>query len=168
MRNSVTKAVFASTMLAMVGGCGGTNALDAKPLFFAQGITFGLTGGTAPQNGNTPEFTVGYKQMNVAIVPTVMKNVESEDANVLKQAKILAQDGLTLDTNGNSSAKKQDALSTFGSFEGSGKTSEVELGVFFATGVAASHLAEGFKCKLAQGKDLCAADDEDQQSKKGS
>ena len=49
---------------------------------------------------------------------------------------------------------KADALSTFGSFSsetsvGTGNDAQVKLGIFFATGVAAQTLSEGFRCALA-------------------
>ena len=47
---------------------------------------------------------------------------------------------------------KEDALSTFGSFtsdNSAGVNPVVKLGVFFATGVAAQNLAEGFACAIA-------------------
>ena len=44
-----------------------------------------------------------------------------------------------------------DALSTFGSFSSDSTTESVGLGTFFATGVAAQNLSNGFKCKLSNG-----------------
>lgn len=155
MKKITMKAGLGCAMLALAG-CGGTSVIESHPLFFAQGISFGLTGGTAPQNGNTPDFTVGYKQLNVAIVPTVVANVDATNPEALTAGRIRGQDGIGEDINGNKNVGKKDALSTFGSFEASGKTNEVELGVFFATGVAASTLATGFKCKLAGSTDACA------------
>lgn len=152
MKNLITKAALAVSVLSSAG-CAGTNVLDSQPLFFAQGITLGVTGGTAPQNGNTPEFTLGYKQLNVALVPTVVPGVVTTDkdgnpvpvdADVLTNAKIVGQD-FEKDTG----EGPQDALSTFGSFEAETGTNKVNLGVFFATGVAAQKIADGFKEHLS-------------------
>lgn len=46
---------------------------------------------------------------------------------------------------------KDDSLSTFGSFSNETSSNCVKLGVFFATGVAAQTLSEGFKKSLSNG-----------------
>lgn len=151
MKAFLAKAVMGCSALVLAG-CSGANVLDSQPLFFSQGVTLGVTGGTAPQNGNTPEFTLGFKQANVALVPTVMPGVV-EDSNgnqrqltkdILINTKILGQD-----TQSAGNAGAQDALSTFGSFEADTGPTKGNLGVFFATGVAAQKLADGFKENLS-------------------
>lgn len=146
MKKTIKHAVLGCAAL-IASGCTNEKVLESKPLLFGQAITFGLSGGTAPQNGNTPEFVVGYKQLNVAVVPTVLGPIDLDKTQLTPdQMKGLKIRGQTRKNDGKDGI--QDALSTFGSFDASGESGSVELGTFFATGVAASRLAEGFKEKI--------------------
>ncbi len=100
------------------------------PLIFVQttsvGITAATTGGQA-----TPELTVGYRDVDVAMVPVTSARIPV----------------------GSSSAggKYTDAYSVLGQFSvGANATTSpnATLGKFFATGTAASKLAEGYRCQL--------------------
>ncbi|MEM7060644.1 MAG: hypothetical protein AAF557_23940 [Pseudomonadota bacterium] len=139
------KSVFSGLIGVCLAGC---SSGDSSPLIFGQGATFGLSVGTAPESGNTPQVTLGFKIADIAIVPTVIpKDIDVGEHGSRRIAAFSEQ------PNGDRKGK-EDALSTFGSFSGDtavgadGKT-EVKLGVFFATGVAAQTLSEGFRCALA-------------------
>jgi hypothetical protein len=121
-------AALALSISPILAGC---NTTGDVPLLFVQttsvGITAATTGGQA-----TPELTVGYRDVDVALVPV---------------------------TNGGSPVRSvsaggyfQDALSVFGQFSvgANGTTApNATLGKFFATGTAASKLAEGYRCQLS-------------------
>ena len=113
---------------------------SSSMLVFGQSQTVGITiGGAASDAG--AEMTVGYKDRNVAIVPVALmpeKNATAKDA-MLVTSTVGAEDG------------DKDALSVLGQFEVSAKAqdAQVGLGKFFATGLAAQKLADGFACKLA-------------------
>lgn len=129
-----------STLLALavahLAGC--AQMPKNMPLLFGQSQTVGISiGGSASDQG--AEFVLGYKDKNVALVPVS----SGDDA----QARIEA----TIDqANAHTS---HDALSVFGQFEATarGSNREVELGKFFATGVAAQELAAGFRSCLTYG-----------------
>lgn len=107
------------------GGCSSQHA----PLVFGQAHSVGIAVGTNPAN-QTPEITVGYKDVDIAIVPTVY------DGN--GQLIQGAVDG------------GFDAYSTFGHFSTTAATTTgVGLGKFFATGNAAVALGAGFGCQAA-------------------
>ena len=104
------------------------------PLIFGQSDTIGITvSGSLPDQGG--EITVGYKSRNIAIVPTaIVSEVDGQVTNVRGTA-----------TNG-----FIDALSVLGQFEANVRAAqpEVGLGKFFATGIAAQKLADGFAAEL--------------------
>lgn len=112
---------------------------DSAPLFFGQGTTVGISAGPAASNQASPELIVGVKHANIALVPTVIpKDVPiPNDKNTNRKIVAHGQD---------SKNAKQDALSTFGSFSNTTKPDNVNLGIFFATGVAAQNISNGFKC----------------------
>lgn len=151
---------FLLTLIAVPAIVSGCATQDASPLFFGQGLTVGITAGAAPVN-NTPEITVGVKMADVAIVPTVVpiehKDVQSGDR------KILANQGVKLKPSQNGVAAQfdeidgQDALSTFGSFSSETKVNNVTLGVFFATGIAAANLSQGFQCSVGSSHKDCTS-----------
>jgi len=163
-------SILALAALALVG----CQEQRSQPLIFGQGLSFGVVVGAAPQAGNTPELSVGLKMVDIAIVPTVIGLSEevvrqavadSSKWSALLQAdrKIQGNRGVDLDIQsggaGNRSYESQDALSTFGSFSSTTESDKVKLGVFFATGVAAQSLAEGFKCGVGpRHKDCTSAD----------
>jgi hypothetical protein len=97
-------------------------------LVFGQSQTVGLTIGasTTEQRG---ELSLGYKDYDVAVVPT----------------QTLSQAG-----------DHADSLSVIGQFEvdggAEGAAPRVGLGKFFATGLAAKTLADGFRCQVSEGR----------------
>jgi len=103
------------------------------PLVFVQTQTLGITANASGSQA-TPELTLGYRDVDVAIVPVV-------DANG-RQIK-----SVTPPKTGQAEPY-QDALSVLGQFEAkatAGTSPNASLGKFFATGTAASKLAEGFR-----------------------
>lgn len=122
---------FIVTPIILLTGCASTNNM---PLIFGQSQTVGITiGGSSTDQG--VEFTLGYKDKNFAIVPVTVKQSNGDSTQVRAQA----------------TAEHEDALSVLGQFEVSSSTNSanVGLGKFFATGVAAKTLADGFKVKLS-------------------
>jgi hypothetical protein len=103
--------------------------MNNPPLFFAQRQTFG-----AGLHGSVPEQTtslvVGYKDRDVAIVPV----------SAVEHGRIVPICALE--------GAKRDSFSVFGNFKGDTKvsttTAGLELDSFFATGIAADHLAAAF------------------------
>lgn len=137
---------FASVLVATVG-CSNSSS----PLYFGQNTTYGAAVGGTAAAGGLPELTVGYRQANVAIVPTVIPGDVKLGKNGNESRTIFAtQDQRSAvggATDGSSDGNRTDAYSTFGSFKASTKTNGITLGVFFATGVAAQTLAEAVKEK---------------------
>ena len=125
------------TLLAcavVAGVLSGCEAVPNPPLVFAQSQTLGVTiaGSPAAQGG---EFTVGYRDWNMAVVPVT---VTQGDGSVT---------ALTASANEQAGQDFQDAFSTLGQFEAEvegGTSPKVGLGKFFATGLAAKVLADGF------------------------
>lgn len=109
----------------LVTGCASQGDL---PLVFGQSHTVGISmSGSVPEQA--ADLTIGYKDKNIAVVPV--------------QPEATAP--------GNS-----DALSTLGQFELNADANQVKagLGKFFATGMAARVLSEGFRCAVSDGKHL--------------
>lgn len=153
-------------LAASVAGC---QEQASQPLIFGQGISFGVVMGAAAQAGNTPELTVGMKMVDIAIVPTVIglpdAVLREAVANGAKFDRLMASDrritgnrDVQLSDGKPTEYGSQDALSTFGSFSSSTESGSVKLGVFFATGVAAQSLAEGFKCGVGPQHEDCTSD----------
>jgi hypothetical protein len=117
----------AALVLIVTSGCSSEGDL---PLIFGQSHTVGLSisGSTTDQG---VELTLGYKDKDLALVPIEPQAVADNGVN-------------------------KDALSTFGSFsldaEGQATVVKAGLGKFFATGMAARVLAEGFRCGVSDGK----------------
>jgi hypothetical protein len=80
----------------------------------------------------TPELTVGYRDVDVALVPVTKAGLPIQSVN---------------------GSGFQDALSVFGQFDvgvnaATAGLPGVSLGKFFATGTAASRLADGYRCHV--------------------
>jgi hypothetical protein len=109
-------------------------------LVFGQTQTVGIAiGGSATDQGLS--FTLGYQDRNFAIVPASVRQADGNATQVV--AKV-----------GNPDTKVgqgEDALSVLGQFSvsTSSKTADVGLGKFFATGLAAQKLADGFRDQLS-------------------
>ncbi len=118
-------------------------------LVFGQTQTLGISiGGSATDQGAS--FTLGYQDKNFAIVPATVRQADGGATQVV--AKV-----------GNPNSKQgagEDALSVLGQFSvnTSSKTADVGLGKFFATGLAAQKLADGFSTQLAGARTEAIAD----------
>ncbi len=126
----------AMPLVLVVAGCGN---VESAHLIFGQQQTVGLEiSATAPEQGAS--LTLGYSDRNIAIIPVAVK--VGEDDFVRLGA-----------TNATTDGDSNDAYSTLGQFElgtGGDGTVSVGLGKFFATGLAAQFLAQGFQAKLAK------------------
>jgi len=144
----ITTILLTLPALALAG-CASTRS----QLFFGEAVNFGVTINTGP-SADGLDFNLGYKDRSIAIVP----------ASALNKGNSYAIDAWSQDTDGAVS----DALSVFGQFKSTGSAPanpadttntatetaataakparrEVTLGRFFATGIAATNLAEGYK-----------------------
>lgn len=137
------------TLAPILGLC--ACASSGTPLIFGSTTTFGMTvNGTPDAQGF--DFTLGYKDKNLAIVPVaVTTDGRVEEMHAWSKA----------------CGDKRDALSVFGQFTSKGDRSllsdsgseanaaksskgQVKLDRFFATGIAASHLANGYRKGMAE------------------
>jgi hypothetical protein len=117
--------------LATVLTFGGCSIPENQPLIFVQAHTLGISATTTGSTA-TPEFTLGFRDLDLALVPVVTNNT-------LLQSNA---------GNGNS----PDAYSVLGQFSvntAAGTSANVGLGTFFATGGAARALGTGFEHQLA-------------------
>ena len=129
------RAVWLVCMVLAVSGC---SAIENPPLIFASQQTLGASvSGDAAER--SMELTLGFKGRELAVIPVTVKQ-----ANGSSQVQSSVGLGYT------------DALSVLGQFEATagGEVDEqkagtnVGLGKFFATGLAAQKLADGFAAKL--------------------
>lgn len=119
------RLVLVTLITIAVGGCA-TN--ENVLLIFGQTHTVGISmGGSATEQG--ADFTLGYKDRNFALVPVTV----GED-----QVPVTASAG----------ENHIDALSVLGQFSVTKTGNDIGLGKFFATGIAAKTLADGFSCKM--------------------
>lgn len=142
MTHAYLKRLAAIGVLASaVAGC---EVLPNNPVIFGQGTSVGISIGQSPTT-QTPEFVLGYKDANIAYLPTV-----AVDANGNVQDL-----GGVMRMNGN---EFKETYSVLGQFEVNANTDpgkpSVGLGKFFATGNAAVKLAAGFACGVADGRDV--------------
>jgi len=123
--------------ILLIGCQQGPNSM----LIFGQTQTLGITvnGSTTSQSA---ELTVGFRDFDIAVVPTSVAKANGEPM-VLK--------GSVKPGNDKNSTDSEDAFSVLGQFDANAKagTPEVSLGKFFATGVAAKRLADGFAEKMS-------------------
>ncbi len=120
-------------LVALLGGCASSGT--SMPLVFGQSHTVGLSiGGSAADQG--VDLTLGYKDKDIAIVPVTVAQKGGANTQIKSSA----------------GAGHEDALSVLGQFElnSDAKQADVGLGKFFATGIAAKTLADGFKEKLSK------------------
>jgi hypothetical protein len=113
----------------------GCSTGQTPPLFFAQTHTFGvgIRGSAGEQGAN---LVVGYKDLDVALVPVAVTDVLGTQ---LLQGS--AGKEPIVGTNG---------LSVFGQFnaDAAAISPSANLGTFFTTGLAADKLADGYKAKM--------------------
>ena len=117
--------------------------LPNSPLIFGQTHTVGITiaGSPVEQGG---EFTLGYRDRDLAIIPVTVTQgdgtVTQLDANVFG------------DERSETAQPDKDAFAVLGQFElnAEGQQANVGLGKFFATGLAARRLADGFADAMSE------------------
>lgn len=119
-----------------VASCG---TADNPPLIFTETNSIGITVASSPASQGA-ELTLGYRSLDLAIVPVT---VTQADGSVTSLAVgIQSGDG----------GASEDAFSVLGQFEANAQAGAAAagLGRFFATGLAAQKLADGFGQKLAK------------------
>ena len=137
------KKIWAALGAFLVVGCGN---VDSAHLVFGQQQTVGLDiTATAPEQGGS--LSLGYKDKNIAVIPVAVKG---EDGLYQLLGSTNKLEG---GANTGELSDENDAFSTIGQFElntGENGTASVGLGKFFATGLAAQKLADGFKAELSE------------------
>ena len=117
----------------------GVHLRDNPPLVFGQAHTVGVSiHGSATQQG--ADLTVGYRDVDIAVVPVTA--VDASGQIVPIKADVAGKDG----------GMSSNSLSVLGQFEVDAQAAgpKVGLGKFFATGLAADKLADGFNAKLSK------------------
>lgn len=139
----VTQSRTASALLLLaIAGCGSTGE---SSLLFGQANTLGISiGASASDQGG--DLVLGYKGQNIAIVPVSVGQPDGSSA----QVGAAVGEGFG------------DAYSVLGQFEAKSKTGAAAqsagLGTFFATGLAAKRLADGFAQKMGDGRTSTSVD----------
>jgi hypothetical protein len=116
------------------------------PLIFGQQHTVGISiGGSATDQG--AELTIGYKDRDIAIVPVALQTTDGTYQQYSAITSGSVDDSGNVTVNGD-----KDAFSVLGQFSVDTKSSQPQatLGKFFATGIAARRLADGFACNIGQ------------------
>ena len=120
-------------------GC--ATAEEGMPLIFGRTQNVGISvAGSVPDQG--AHLSIGYTDRNLALVPTTTSRGD--------RIRSMAGDGF------------EDTLSVLGQFKANasgGASVEAGLGTFFATGLAARSLADGFRCELGD----CDGTDEEEE-----
>jgi hypothetical protein len=123
------------TLAMALAGC---YSSQNPPLVFLQATTVGISAGATGSTG-TPELALGYRDVDLALVPVTDefgKPIRGESPTGTKQPKF------------------KDAMSVFGQFQvdtSAGTKTSAGLGKFFATGLAAQAIADGFRDWQRQG-----------------
>ena len=130
-------SILAIAGAMLLAACGN---VDSAHFIFGQQQSVGLNiSASAPEQGGS--LSLGFKDRNIAVIPVVVKNQDGTYTLVGAANKT----GPETDIN--------DSYSALGQFElnsGQNGTASVGLGKFFATGIAAQKLADGFKANLSK------------------
>ena len=130
--SAVSNRTIATSVGLVLAGCSPT---ANPPLLFGQTHTLGV--GIHGSTTQGTDLTLGYKDFNIAIVPVTATDATGEVKPIQSWA-----------------ARKNsvNALSVLGQFEANAQAGSpsIGLGKFFATGLAADKLADGFKEKLSR------------------
>ena len=130
-------------ILGLTGACSDLNEL---PLIFGQSHIVGLNIAASATTDQPIDLTLGLKDRDFALVPIDPPAQADREIGATVANGQQTDSGTSID---------RDALSTFGQFELDAKAkaaaAEVGLGKFFATGMAARILAEGFRCGVSKG-----------------
>ncbi|HQR51731.1 MAG TPA: hypothetical protein PLZ79_00560 [Burkholderiales bacterium] len=137
----MTRQLGAIPLLCLTSTLLGCATNQSLPLLFGQTQTVGITINAAPQE-QSAELTLGYRDRDIAIVPV---SVPQPDGSNTQLSSTVPHETLA-------GAEAKDAFSVLGQFEVDSNARQVEagLGKFFATGLAAQKLADGFACKLGK------------------
>jgi len=120
-----------------VTGCASNPDL---PLIFGASNTIGISiGGSVPEQGG--DFTIGYRGQDFALVPVTVVQPDGAEQQIGSEVR---------------GDKFQDSFSVLGQFEAKASQSstgpKTGLGKFFATGVVAKKLSDGFAKRLGHGR----------------
>lgn len=134
------------------------------PLVFGESITFGVGIGTSTADQGV-DLTLGFKSRDVAIIPVLTYEKDGKLVPLQSEVTEKITHEESTDTGGDrkitkkpvSKAINKDAYSVIGQFGSitDGSSKRVGLNKFFATGVAAQQLSEGFAECLK--KDNCGS-----------
>ena len=119
--------------LTAVLAFGGCSIPENQPLIFAQAHTLGISA-TTTGSAATPELTLGYRDLDVALVP-IVANGQLVQSNAV-------------DAQGHNFPDAYSVLGQFNVNTTAGTAPNIGLGTFFATGGAARALAGGFALQL--------------------
>jgi hypothetical protein len=111
-----------------------------SPLVFTEANNIGITVASSPASSQGGEVTLGYRSLDLALVPVT---VTQADGNATS---------LAVNIRGADGGEAADTFSVLGQFEANAQApaAATSLGRFFATGLAAQKLADGFGQKLAK------------------
>lgn len=126
----MTKWMLVPVLAAVLAGC---EAPQSNPLIFGQAVTLGVSAAPSAAAPGAVDFAVGFKQADIAVVPTIVPGDVPTDGG--PRQIVSHGDG-----------EEQDTLSVFGSFSNDTSVNSTKIGVFFATGIAAQNLSDGFRC----------------------
>ena len=143
----MTKFQSSSILISVIMILPGCTSLYNPPLIFGQGHIVGISiSGSMPEQ--KADLTIGYKDADIAIVPVTVKQGNGDSTQIKATATGGFVDGISVfgqfEANVNRDGEKEDKASI-------GKV-DVGLGKFFATGMAAKKLADGFADKLSSEK----------------
>lgn len=145
MKAKAAVLAFAGPALtAVLAGCGN---VDGANLLFGQQQSVGLNMSASTTDQGT-SLHLGFKDQDIAIVPVAVPNPSPDAGNSMTVIH-----GESSSKDHDTGGRNLDALSVFGQFDldaggGTAGGGNVALGKFFATGVAATSLADGYKAKL--------------------
>ena len=146
MKKSIFLLLASWTMLSFTG-CSSTGS--NLPLMFGQSHTLGISLSSTAANQGV-DLSLGYKDQDVAVVPVAVTVGEEQKKNEKSQESQIKEIYSTVRGPGN-----RDALSVLGQFSvntsAGSEGTKVGLGKFFATGLAAQKLSDGF-CAALGGK----------------
>jgi hypothetical protein len=153
MKGITIAGLSIAATVAALSGC-----TSSPSLVFGQSHTVGISmSGAASEAG--AELSIGYKDRDIAVVPVA----------IVKKDGTLNADGMVNSqvSSVNTEGYDTDSLSVLGQFEvnTNAKEATAGLGKFFATGLAAQKLADGFSCKLSGDKCLPPSDPKQDEQK---
>lgn len=142
--NKRISVLFGLIAIYGVSACAPTSG---NPVVFGQAQKLGVSLGQAA-GAPSPEFTVGYSDANIAILPTAL---EGGPGSATRELGARAPNG---------NGQPNDTYSVFGQFGTRSPTRTTSgdgnfaLEKFFATGAAAQNLSQGFACAASDGRAL--------------